>query len=1127
MPTFAELEVFVSEKFFTNKNIKLLDKIKGLSENNPSFQRMLALVGYFRWSGYFKLRRELSQNIKEMRILVGIDIDNIFRNRDVSKDLFNTPETFELAKYEYKNFLKQDIIDGEYCREMEEGVVQLLDDLKNNRLEIRLHSSKNIHAKFYLCIPVEEKYNVDNHGSVIMGSSNISEEGLGIGKDFAKRYELNVILHDFTDVDFCKKEFEELWNEAGTLEFTDLETCKNETYLNDTITPWELYMKVLIEYFHKMIEDNFSLEPPKGVKELSYQKDAVLQGYHILEEHHGLFLADVVGLGKTIVAMMIIKRFFHQNGINSKIIVVCPPALVETWKRERDRFGFTNSQMQVVTNGSLHKVLDKEENYFSKEEVHMVVIDEAHGFRNDESEKYEKLQQLCKAPCSMIGEMKSVKKYVMLLSATPLNNTPADIKNLVCLFQDRNQCTIDGIPDLDNFFAPIIKKYEAIDKTNREELESVTDEISEELREKLIDKITIRRTRNNILNDATYRKDLEKEGIKFPEIADPTGFYYQLDDSLEALFKETLSIITDSNYKDHLSFARFSAIEYLTSDARKQKNLNNVVNLTKNLTGIFKVLFVKRLESSFEAFKKSLQNFLRVTEFSYQAYCNDNFPITDKLKFSNFDDEDLELEDVLGLMKKKAKKEQLDLDRVFCKKIDFNDDYGELLQRDILILKKLIEKWSKVKTDPKLELFKKKLSEELLGKKNEEKKLVIFSESVDTVNYLYDAIKSMGRNDILAISAANRKSQEDNIKANFDANYDGERKNNFNIIITSDVLAEGVNLHRSNIIVNYDSPWNATRLMQRIGRINRIGSSASKVYNYLFYPSKQGDKEINLFGNAFVKIQTFHGVYGEDAKIFTKDEVLKELNIFNKKNSQKDSVDKKLELLREAKKLYNEEFSTYERIKNLPLKSRVLRKNSERSKSSVIFTKSEIKKEFYLIQESDIPQPLDFLDAVDILRAKRTEKSAPFNDPKLKEFVDLHYFHVEQAKNVFVDDLNTARESSNVKKQATAPKELQAKKILRDLKNYMENCKEDIASKAIENLAQSIDLGIYSKLANEIVRFEKEIQKEGYKGDEMIRVVRVKVSELLEKYPNQSSKESKPKEIIKRAPEVILSETFI
>lgn len=1117
----------MSEKFFTNKNIKLLDKIKGLSENNPSFERMLALVGYFRWSGYFKLRKELSKNIKEMKILVGIDIDNIFKNRDVSKDLFNTPETFELTKNEYKNFLKQDIVDGEYCREMEEGVVQLLDDLKNKSLEIRLHASKNIHAKFYLCIPVSEKYNVDNHGSVIMGSSNISEEGLGIGKDFAKRYELNVILHDFADVDFCKNEFEELWKEAGPLEFSDLENCKNETYLNDTITPWELYMKVLIEYFHRMIEDNFSLEPPKGVKELSYQKDAVLQGYHILEEHHGLFLADVVGLGKTIVAMMIIKRFFHQNGINSKIIVVCPPALVVTWKGERERFGFTNSQMQIVTNGSLHKILDKEDNYFSKEEIHMVVVDEAHGFRNDESEKYEKLQQLCKAPCSMIGEMKSAKKYVMLLSATPLNNTPADIKNLVCLFQDRNQCTIDGIPDLDNFFAPIIKKYDSIDKTNREELELVTDEISEELREKLIDKITIRRTRNNILNDATYRKDLEKEGIKFPEIADPTGFYYQLDESLESLFKETLSIITDSSYKNHLSFARFSAIEYLTSEAREQKNLNNVVNLTKNLTGIFKVLFVKRLESSFDAFKKSLQNFLHVTEFSYQAYCNNSFPITDKLKFANFDDEDLELDEVLGLMKKKAKKEQLDLDRVFCQKSDFREDYGVLLQKDIKILKELIAKWSKVKIDPKLELFKQKLSGELFGKRNEEKKLVIFSESVDTVNYLSNAIKSMGRNDVLAISAANRKSQEENIKANFDANYDGERKNDFNIIITSDVLAEGVNLHRSNIIVNYDSPWNATRLMQRIGRINRIGSSASTVYNYLFYPSKQGDKEINLFGNAFVKIQTFHGVYGEDAKIFSKDEVLKELNIFNKKNSQKDSVDKKLELLREAKKLYNEDFSTYEKIKNLPLKSRVLRKKAERSKSSVVFTKSDIKKEFYLIEDNGTPLPYDFLDAVEILRAKRNEKPSPFMDDKLKEFVDLHYRHVDLAKNVFIEDLNTACTDTSVKKQAVAPKDLQAKKILRDLKNYMDSVKEDIASKSLENLAQSIELGIYSKLSNEIVKFEKEIRNVGYKGDELIRIIRLKASELLKKYPNQSSTENKPREIVKRAPEVILSETFI
>ena len=129
--------------------------------------------------------------------------------------------------------------------------------------------------------------------------------------------------------------------------------------------------------------------------------------------------------------------------------------------------------------------------------------------------------------------------------------------------------------------------------------------------------------------------------------------------------------------------------------------------------------------------------------------------------------------------------------------------------------------------------------------------------------YLQERLtQELGRTDVLMVTASNRNRLGQVIKENFDANYpsDGRR---YNLIITSDVLAEGVNLHRSNVIVNYDSPWNATRLMQRIGRVNRIGSVAPCIYNYMFYPSQQGDKEIKLYKNALVKLQGFHSAFGK------------------------------------------------------------------------------------------------------------------------------------------------------------------------------------------------------------------------------------------------------------------------
>ena len=165
------------------------------------------------------------------------------------------------------------------------------------------------------------------------------------------------------------------------------------------------------------------------------------------------------------------------------------------------------------------------------------------------------------------------------------------------------------------------------------------------------------------------------------------------------------------------------------------------------------------------------------------------------------------------------------------------------------------------------ELLKHKLFK---SERNPEQKLVVFSESVDTVEYL---ARRINRKDVLVISADNRSKQFKTIRENFDANYK-TKLNDYNIILTTDVLAEGVNLHRANVIVNYDTPWNSTRLMQRIGRVHRLGSSSQHIYNYVFYPSREGNRDINLNQIALSKIQTFHSTFGEDNQIYSQEEIL-------------------------------------------------------------------------------------------------------------------------------------------------------------------------------------------------------------------------------------------------------------
>lgn len=354
------IKVIMGRHFFNNtEGNTLFEQFKGIAHNMDTFDVFLAVVGYFRSSGYFKLRKELG-DISEIKILIGINTDDIFRKHNKAMLMFADKDK---AKEIFETEFRQDIIDAKYSAEVEQGILQMCQDLIDGRLEMRIHPTKNLHAKFYLCLPKD--YTRFKDGWVIMGSSNISDFGLGISQ--APRYELNVAMKEPDDVEYCNEEFWKLWKESVVLTTDDIERFKGKTYLGCQPTPYELYMKVLIDTFGAQVEDDFSMQLPAGVMDLKYQRDAVIQGYQMLMQHNGLFLADVVGLGKTMIATMIAKRFIEANGRDTNILVVYPPALEDNWKNTFDKFGIRR-RAQFVTNGSLNKVLEGKNQYKDKKE---------------------------------------------------------------------------------------------------------------------------------------------------------------------------------------------------------------------------------------------------------------------------------------------------------------------------------------------------------------------------------------------------------------------------------------------------------------------------------------------------------------------------------------------------------------------------------------------------------------------------------------------------------------------------------------------------------------------------------------------------------------------------------------
>ena len=803
----------------------------------------------------------------------------------------------------------------------------------------------------------------------------------------------------------------------------------------------------------------------------------------MLKEYNGFFLADVVGTGKTVVGAMVAKRFIEENGKDTNVLVVYPPAVEDNWKDTFKDFGIDKKYTQFISNGSLDKVLEGKNNYKTAEEFDLILVDEAHNFRSDAAERYDELQRICKAPRINEGMVEGVQKKVMLLSATPLNNRPEDFLNLILLFQDARMANIDGIGNLNIKFQPWIKRYKEImkdrfkvkDPIQLQALTKEVDKIYEQMRTEVLDKILVRRTRKNLINNPEYKADLDRQGIVFPNIAQPNECMYELNEDLSALFGETMTLLAATYDAEEnpegtgLDYARYRAIEFLVGEAKdKYKQAQHITGL---LSAIYRVHMVKRLESSFYDFKKSLHTFKKITQDMIDMFDQDKILIAPDFDVKGMMAKDMEIDEIIEKIAEKG----LDKSDFVYHVSDFNPAFLDMLKSDVEKADALCQRWDAIgDIDPKLDEFIRLLGGELFSKKqNKTGKLVVFSESVDTLNYLTEQLtKRLNRKDILFVSAANRKTQIPHIQKNFDANYKkGEKLNEYNIILTSDVLAEGVNLHRSNVIVNYDSPWNATRLMQRIGRVNRIGSVADCIYNYMFYPSAEGNQEIKLYQNALLKLQGFHAALGEDAQIYSRQEVLHTFKLFDE--NVRDRIDKQLEMLREIRALYAEDRKLYQRIKALPAKSRTVRKpeNAEvpvESKTSIVYITKGQKSQFYKVVGDGRPEKLEFVEAAEILRAKVTEPTGNFESVK-----DIHYAQVEKAFNAYLADVESdnAAPTIEAKKNDNGTK---AMALIRELKRAFRN--DEIYDKLLI-LENYVNAGVYNRLTKSLNQLKQKITK--------------------------------------------------
>ena len=955
--------------FITNEeNNKLVDRFATLIKDSQFFD---CLVGYFYTSGFHSLYQSL-ENTEKIRILIGISTNK--ETFDLIQESQNQTE-LQLSHKEIKdvasNNLETEYKESEDSIEVVNGSNKFIEWIKSEKLEIRVYPAEKIHSKLYI---MTFKEGDRDSGRVITGSSNFTESGL------RNNLEFNVELKNSSDHKFALDQFNKLWEKSVDVSQEYIETIKTKTWLNDEITPYELYLKFIYEYLEEQInldlEDLGDLYRPPNFMDLKYQKDAVQDAKVKLERFGGVFISDVVGLGKTYIATMLAQQ------LDGRTLVIAPPVLIErdnpgSWTNVFEEFGIR--QAYIESRGKLDDIIKR-----GTEKYKNIIIDEAHSFRNEATQSYEKLAQICRG------------KRVILVSATPLNNTPNDILSQIKLFQNAHKSTLPNpkVKDLERYFNGLQSKLKGLDRQqDKEEYLSVVKENAEDIRENVLKYLMVRRTRKSITK--YYEKDLVKQNLKFPEVGDPVPIIYHFDDELDAIFNETIEIIVNQ-----FKYARYTPLLYL------KKSLTNIEQLSqRNMQGFMRILLLKRLESSIFAFNKSISRFIYSYEKFIEQFNKGNVYVSKKHinKIFEYLDDDND-ESIQKLIEE---------DKATAYASDgFNDDFIENLNDDLEALKKIQSLWNNVKNDPKLEKFIELLKTDTVLNQN---KLIVFTESKETAHHLEEMLNPVFDNKVKAYSSISSPEDRTNIIDNFDANA-RNKKDDIRIVISTEILAEGVNLHRSNVVINYDIPWNPTRMMQRVGRINRVDSKFDKIYTYNFFPAGQINENISLEEAAEAKIEAFIEMLGNDAKLLT-DEEIKSHDLFKRLTSGEGLIegyedDSELRYLTFLRNIRDTDKKLFNKIKKLPKKARTAKKYDEDYTSTITFLrKGKVKKIFKTTGNTQgiVSEEIDFNKGAEILESDVDTKREKIE----AEFYKHLEFNKTEFANVFINESESFKPIGN------------------------------------------------------------------------------------------------------------------
>lgn len=889
---------------------------KGLQDiiTNIGVKRVDFCVGYFNLRGWELVVNQIDQipgdfvyenNIQQFRhcrLLIGMhQPDEELVRRLYSKPQIPDANYVQQCKLEIARDFRKQLLLGNPTKKDEWTLRRLSAQLKDDKVCVKLYVAEPLHAKLYLAHRPEDNF---NKVTAILGSSNLTYAGL------TKQGELDADIENGRDLEALAQWFEDRWNDRFCIDITkELIDVIDSSWASETvIPPYYIYLKVA---YHLSADARSGVKeftlPPEFQREMfDFQQIAVkIAARHLNNEKRGgAMIGDVVGLGKTITACAIAK--IYEMTFASSTLIICPANLVDMWKKYRDKYDLKADVW------SMAKPIDVNNIRYYR----LIVVDESHNLRNESGKRYQNIKSLI--------ENQNCK--VLLLTATPYNKDFSDLSSQLKLFvssdEDLGIRPEEYIRELGGDRAFLqkhsevhIRSIKAFEQTNN------IDDWQE-----LMKLFLVRRTRTFIKDN--YAKTDETNGRKYLEFNDGRKSYFpdripkaikfetKKGDQYSRLYSEEMINMMRALRLPRYGLSQYESPEKVANASTIELQLlENLSRAGKRMMGFCMSTFFKRIDSSGFSFLLTLyRHILRNAVFIYAIENKLPLPIGDENTipeefiededindiFKHDDDEEdqmggdnlIEIPTDMDIYMKKAKEyynilsvknNVAWLDSSFFKrslKTYLRQDCDQLIE-----MIKLCGKWNPT-TDEKLNKL-----EELLNNTHKNDKVLVFTQYSDTANYIYRQLRKRG---FAHTGRATGASKNPTLEAerfsplSNQANVTSEDE--LRVLVATDVLSEGQNLQDAHVIVNFDLPWAIIRLIQRAGRVDRIGQEAEQIYCYSFFPVEGVEKIIRLRKRLNERINENANIVGSD-EIFFEGNEQNLRDIYNEKSGSLDEED--------------------------------------------------------------------------------------------------------------------------------------------------------------------------------------------------------------------------------------------